>query len=244
VYQPQQSKQRRIIGFEALVRWQHPVRGLIPPSDFIPLAEESGLIVPIGEWVLRTACREAASWQGGLQVAVNVSAVQFRRGNLESLVRDILEETGLEAARLELELTEGVLIEDAAHARSVLEALKSLGVRISLDDFGTGYSSLSYLEAFPLDRIKIDRSFVAGIGRTERSLAIVRAVIGLAHGLNLPVLAEGVETEEQLAALVHEGCDEMQGYLLGRPQPAEHYRGIVGGGLKTARTPKHAAERS
>ncbi|HLG82974.1 MAG TPA: EAL domain-containing protein [Bradyrhizobium sp.] len=232
-YQPQQSKQGRIIGFEALVRWQHPVRGLIPPSDFIPLAEESGLIVPIGEWVLRAACREAASWQGGrrggLQVAVNVSAVQFRRGNLEGLVRDLLDETGIAPARLELELTEGVLIEDAAHARSVLEALKSLGVRISLDDFGTGYSSLSYLEAFPLDRIKIDRSFVAGIGRTDRSLAIVRAVIGLAHGLNLPVLAEGVETDEQLATLVREGCDEMQGYLIGRPQPIARYESIVGG---------------
>ncbi len=226
-YQPQQSKQGQIIGFEALVRWQHPLRGRIPPSDFIPLAEESGLIVPIGEWVLREACREAASWQGTLQVAVNVSAVQFRRGNLESLVRDVLEETGIEAARLELELTEGVLVEDAPHARSVLEALKSLGVRISLDDFGTGYSSLSYLEAFPLDRIKIDRSFVIGIGRTERSLAIVRAVIGLAHGLDLPVLAEGVETAEQLATLVREGCDEMQGYLIGRPRPIEHYRDIV-----------------
>ena len=140
------------------------------------------MMVSIGEWVLRTACREAASWAGGLQVAVNLSAVQFRRGNLESLVRSVLEETGMEACRLELELTEGVLIEDAAHARSVLEALKSLGVRISLDDFGTGYSSLSYLEAFPIDRIKIDRSFVCSIGRTERSLAIVRAVIGLAHG--------------------------------------------------------------
>ncbi|WP_325019229.1 EAL domain-containing protein [Bradyrhizobium sp.] len=226
-YQPQQSKQGQIIGFEALVRWQHPLRGRIPPSDFIPLAEESGLIVPIGEWVLREACREAASWQGALQVAVNVSAVQFRRGNLEGLVRDVLEETGIEAARLELELTEGVLVEDAPHARSVLEALKSLGVRISLDDFGTGYSSLSYLEAFPLDRIKIDRSFVIGIGRTERSLAIVRAVIGLAHGLDLPVLAEGVETAEQLATLVREGCDEMQGYLIGRPRPIEHYRDIV-----------------
>jgi diguanylate cyclase (GGDEF)-like protein len=243
-YQPQQSKQGRIIGFEALVRWQHPVRGLIPPSDFIPLAEESGLIVPIGEWVLRAACREAASWQGGLQVAVNVSAVQFRRGNLEGLVRDVLTEMGLDPSRLELELTEGVLIEDAAHARSVLLALKSLGVRISLDDFGTGYSSLSYLETFPLDRIKIDRSFVSGIGRTERSLAIVRAVIGLAHGLNLPVLAEGVETEEQLAALVREGCDEVQGYLIGRPRPAAHYRDIVGGGGPTIARSEHRAERS
>ena len=242
-YQPQQSRQGKTIGFEALVRWRHPLRGVVPPSEFIPLAEESGMMVSIGEWVLRTACREAASWAGGLQVAVNLSAVQFRRGNLESLVRSVLEETGMEACRLELELTEGVLIEDAAHARSVLEALKSLGVRISLDDFGTGYSSLSYLEAFPIDRIKIDRSFVCSIGRTERSLAIVRAVIGLAHGLNLPVLAEGVETGEQLAALVHEGCDEMQGYLIGRPQPIECYREIIAAAGPGAGWRKHLAVR-
>ena len=155
----------------------------------------------------------------------------------------MLDDTGLGAAQLELELTEGVLIENAADARSVLEALKSLGLRIALDDFGTGYSSLSYLESFPLDRIKIDRSFVAGIGRTERSLAIVRAVIGLAHGLNLPVLAEGVETEEQLAALVREGCDEMQGYLIGRPRPIEIYRDFVSGaGTRMAET-LHRMER-
>jgi len=217
--------------------------------DFVPIAEECGLIVPIGRWVLLEACRQSRKWSdagfGTIPVAVNVSAVQFRRDNLESLVRNVLQETGMQAARLELELTEGVLIEDAAHTRSVLEALKSLGVRISLDDFGTGYSSLSYLEAFPLDRIKIDRSFVAGIGRTERSLAIVRAVIGLAHGLNLPVLAEGVETSEQLATLVHEGCDEMQGYLIGRPQPIERYGDIVGDARPgTVTRPRLHAERS
>jgi diguanylate cyclase (GGDEF)-like protein/PAS domain S-box-containing protein len=228
-YQPQRSRSGEIIGFEALVRWRHPARGLVPPSDFIPVAEDSGLIVPIGEWVLREACREAATWDRALQIAVNVSAVQFRRDNLERLVKTVLAETGISATRLELEITEGVLIENVPYTSSVLQSLKSLGVRIALDDFGTGYSSLSYLEAFPLDRIKIDRSFVSALGRTESSLAIVRAVIGLAHGLDLPVLAEGVETQDQLDALLQEGCDEMQGYLIGRPQPIERYRAIVSG---------------
>jgi diguanylate cyclase (GGDEF)-like protein/PAS domain S-box-containing protein len=230
-YQPQQSKDGGIIGFEALVRWNHPTRGLVPPSEFIPLAEESGLIVPIGEWVLREACREAASWRGELQIAVNVSAVQFRRDNLEAMVGRVLQETGIAATRLELEITEGVLIENVTRTSAVLDQLKSLGVRIALDDFGTGYSSLSYLEALPLDRVKIDRSFISALGRTERSLAIVRAVIGLAHGLNLPVLAEGVETTEQLTALMKEGCNEMQGFLIGRPRPIDHYRAIVDGTL-------------
>jgi diguanylate cyclase (GGDEF)-like protein/PAS domain S-box-containing protein len=193
-YQPQRSKDDGIIGFEALVRWNHPTRGLILPSEFIPLAEESGLIVPIGAWVLREACREAASWGRELQIAVNVSAVQFRRDNLEALVGRVLQETAIAPARLELEITEGVLIENVTRTSAILDQLKSLGVRIALDDFGTGYSSLSYLEALPLDRVKIDRSFVSALGRTERSHAIVRAVIGLAHGLDLPVLAEGVET--------------------------------------------------
>jgi len=228
-YQPQQSSDGRIIGFEALVRWKHPTRGLVPPSEFIPLAEESGMIVPIDEWVLREACREAASWRSELQIAVNVSAVQFRRDNLEALIGRVLQETKLAATRLELEITEGVLIENVTRASAVLDQLKSLGVRIALDDFGTGYSSLSYLEALPLDRIKIDRSFVSALGRAGRSLAVVRAVIGLAHGLGLPVLAEGVETSEQLAALVKEGCNEMQGFLIGRPKPITHYRDVVGG---------------
>jgi diguanylate cyclase (GGDEF)-like protein/PAS domain S-box-containing protein len=230
-YQPQRSKDGRVIGFEALVRWNHPTRGLVPPSEFIPLAEESGMIVPIGEWVLREACREAASWPAKLQIAVNVSAVQFRRDNLEALIGRVLQETRLAPTRLELEITEGVLIENVTRTSAILDQLKSLGVRIALDDFGTGYSSLSYLEALPLDRVKIDRSFVSALGRTERSLAIVRAVIGLAHGLDLPVLAEGVETAEQLAALVKEGCNEMQGFLIGRPRPIDHYRDIVDGTL-------------
>jgi diguanylate cyclase (GGDEF)-like protein/PAS domain S-box-containing protein len=227
-YQPQRHRNGKIIGFEALVRWQHPQRGTVPPAEFIPIAEESDLIVEIGKWVLREACREAASWHDSLQVAVNVSAIQFRRGDLQELVRKVLHETGIPAARLELEITEGVLIENVARAASMLNALKSLGIRIALDDFGTGYSSLSYLQSFPLDRMKIDGSFVASLGRSDRSLAIVRAVIGLAHGLGLPALAEGVETDEQLGTLIREGCDEMQGYLIGRPRPIAVYAGIVG----------------
>jgi diguanylate cyclase (GGDEF)-like protein len=226
-YQPQRHSNAAIIGFEALVRWRHPQRGLIPPGEFIPIAEESDLIIDIGEWVLREACREAASWSEGVQVSVNVSAIQFRRGNLQQLVGSALEESGLAPDRLELEITEGVLIENVSRAASILKGLKALGIRVALDDFGTGYSSLSYLQSFPLDRIKIDRSFIASLGRSERSLAIVRAVIGLAHGLGLPALAEGVETADQLATLVGEGCDEVQGFLIGRPRPIEAYAHIV-----------------
>jgi diguanylate cyclase (GGDEF)-like protein/PAS domain S-box-containing protein len=227
-YQPQASIDRRIIGFEALARWTHPRRGPISPAEFIPIAEESGLIVEIGEWVLRAACREAASWAEPLQVAVNVSAVQFRRGDLRSLVHAILLETGLPPHRLELEITEGVLVENVSRAASMLRGLKALGVGIALDDFGTGYSSLSYLQSFPLDRIKIDRIFTSTLGKTEGSLAIVRAVIGLAHGLRLPVLAEGVETPAQLAILREESCDDIQGYLIGPPRPIAHYADVVG----------------
>jgi diguanylate cyclase (GGDEF)-like protein/PAS domain S-box-containing protein len=229
-YQPQRHNSGKIIGFEALVRWHHPQRGTVPPAEFIPVAEESDLILEIGEWVLREACREAATWDTSLQVAVNVSAIQFRRGDLQHLVRTVLDKSGISPAQLELEITEGVLIENVARAASMLKALKILGVRVALDDFGTGYSSLSYLQSFPLDRIKIDRSFIASLGRTDRSLAIVRAVIGLAHGLGLPVLAEGVETKEQLRTLIREGCDETQGFLIGRPRPIEVYADIVGNG--------------
>jgi diguanylate cyclase (GGDEF)-like protein/PAS domain S-box-containing protein len=227
-YQPQATIDRKMMGFEALARWTHPRRGAIPPAEFIPIAEESGLIVEIGEWVLREACREAATWGEPLQVAVNVSAVQFRRGNLKNLVHAILLETGLAPNRLELEITEGVLVENVSRAAAMLRGLKALGVGIALDDFGTGYSSLSYLQSFPLDRIKIDRIFTSTLGETEGSLAIVRAVIGLAHGLRLPVLAEGVETEAQLAILRQEACDHIQGYLIGPPRPIAHYGDAVG----------------
>ena len=216
-YQPQVHRDGALMAYEALVRWRHPVRGIIPPGEFIPIAEQSGSIALIDDWVLMEACREAASWDQPLRVAVNVSAAQFRRENLDRQVRRALRDSGLAAARLELEITEGVLIEDMPRAKRTMQSLKALGILIALDDFGTGYSSLSYLEAFPLDRIKIDRSFVASLGQSERSLAIVRAVIGLAHGLGVPVLAEGIETEHQMSLLVQEGCDEMQGYLIGRP---------------------------
>ena len=233
-YQPQARADGTILGFEALARWRHPLRGAVAPAEFIPVAEESGLIVELGEWVLRRACGEAAAWQQPLKVSVNVSAVQFRRGNLQAMVHAVLLETGLKPERLELEITEGMLIENVSRAAATLRNLKALGIRIALDDFGTGYSSLSYLQSFPLDRIKIDRTFVRTLGRGEGSLAIVRGVIGLAHGLALPVVAEGVETAEQLAMLVQEGCDEVQGYLIGRPGPIERYVEMVGQQVRVA----------
>jgi diguanylate cyclase (GGDEF)-like protein/PAS domain S-box-containing protein len=232
-FQPQAKSGRtvaasEIIGFEALARWQHPVRGFVPPSDFIPLAEESGLIVEMGEWILRQACKEAASWPKPMQIAVNLSPAQFMHGDLVGLVHSILLETGLAPGRLELEITEGVLIEDFDRGLALLRRLKALGVRISMDDFGSGYSSLSYLQAFPFDKIKIDRDFVINLGRNPQSAAIVRAVIGLGHGLEMSMVAEGVETEQQLSFLADQGCDAVQGYLIGRPLPIGQYAGLVG----------------
>jgi len=233
-YQPQAISgstvaESEIIGFEALARWQHPVRGFVPPGDFIPLAEESGLIVEMGEWILREACREAASWTVPLQVAVNLSPAQFTHGDLVGRVHSILLETGLAPGRLELEITEGVLIEDFDRGVALLRRLKALGVRISMDDFGSGYSSLSYLQAFPFDKIKIDRAFVMNLGRNPQSAAIVRAVIDLGHGLEMSIVAEGVETQEQLGFLSEEGCDAVQGYFLGRPAPIGQYAALVDG---------------
>ena len=208
------------IGFEALVRWYHPQRGPIPPMEFIPLAEESGLIVPLGEWVLREACREAVTWPANLLVAVNLSPVQFKQADLAARILAILRETGLAPNRLELEITEGVLIDDTARALATLTLLKEAGVRISLDDFGTGYSSLSYLQKFRFDKIKIDRSFIWEMPQSESSRSIVRAIIALARSLRVTVTAEGVETAEQLNILRSESCNQAQGYLLGRPGPA------------------------
>jgi diguanylate cyclase (GGDEF)-like protein/PAS domain S-box-containing protein len=236
-YQPQARINGDVFGFEALVRWHHPQHGTIPPNTFIPLAEESGLIAEIGEWILREACREAASWPKPLQIAVNLSPVQFH-GDLPRLVHAVLLETGLPPARLELEITEGVLIDDFARAVATLRRLKALGARIAMDDFGTGYSSLSYLQSFPFDKIKIDKSFISNLGTNLQSATIVRAVIGLARGLELPVLAEGVETKEQLAFLAKESCDEVQGYLIGRPMPIEAQAATVG---RTARACAGAA---
>lgn len=227
-YQPQLTMTGKIIAFEALARWHSPKRGMVPPAEFIPLAEESSLILLMGEWVLREECREAASWNKPLRVAINVSPVQFRHGDLPRLVHSVLLESGLAPGRLELEITEGVLIDDFSRAVSILRRLKSLGVQIALDDFGTGYSSLSYLHAFPFDKIKIDRAFISDLENNRHSIAIVRAVIGLSRSLNIPILAEGVETQAQHAFLVQEGCDEVQGYLTGRPMEIANYAGVVG----------------
>ncbi len=227
-YQPQQTIDGETIGFEALLRWQCPTRGLVSPGTFIPLAEESGLIVQIDEWVLREACHEAAAWPQPLTVAVNISPTQFRTGDFPGFVHAVLLETGFPASRLELEVTENVLIDDFSRAISILCRLKALGVRIALDDFGTGYSSMSYLHSFPFDKIKIDRAFVGDLEDNRHSMAIVRAVIDLGHSLNVPILAEGVETDEQLAILKRGGCDEVQGYLTGRPRAIEDYAEQVG----------------
>jgi diguanylate cyclase (GGDEF)-like protein len=227
-YQPLARIDGEVVGFEALVRWHHPSRGLVAPGIFIPLTEENGQIVAMGEWILRAACREAASWPNRLQISVNLSPVQFRNDDIVRLVHATLLETGLDAGRLELEITEGVLIDDFSRAVSILRRLKSLGVRIALDDFGTGYSSMSYLQAFPFDMIKIDRSFISNLERSAQSKALLRGVIGLARGLELPVTAEGVETRAQLDVLTRAGCDLVQGFLIGRPASIDGYAEIVG----------------
>ena len=195
---------------------------------FIPIAEESGLIIPIGEWAVREACREAATWQVPLTVAVNISPLQFRYGDLPAFIHSVLLDTGLSPRRLELEITESVFIDDFSRAISILSRLKSLGVRIALDDFGSGFSSLSYLHSFAFDKIKIDRTFILDLEHNRHSMAIVRAVVDLGHSLNIPVLAEGVETAAQHAILLDRGCDEVQGYLLGRPMPIENYAELTG----------------
>lgn len=220
-YQPQVTMNREITGYEALARWNSPKYGNVSPGVFIPLAEESGLIVQLGEWILGEACREAASWPEPKKIAVNISPRQFQQGDLPEVVLSTLYRTGLAPSLLELEITEGVLIDDFARAVSILQQLKALGVDIALDDFGTGYSSLSYLHSFSFDKIKIDRAFVMDLECNRHSMAIVRAVIGLGRSLSIPILAEGVETEEQLSLLGREGCDAVQGYLTGRPQSAD-----------------------
>jgi len=210
----------KISGFEALVRWNHPERGIIGPDDFIPVAEEIGLIVPIGEWVLKQACKDAAAWPGKLTVAVNLSAVQFRHPALALSVVSALGASGLAPARLELEITETVLLQDNRTVLDVLHQIRELGVRISMDDFGTGYSSLSYLRSFPFDKIKIDRSFIRELGKENDCVAIIRAVTRLGRSLGMITTAEGVETAEQLKILREEGCTQVQGYLFSAPKPA------------------------
>ncbi len=226
-YQPLlDSATLEIDGFEALLRWEHPVRGAISPAQFVPVAEESGLIVPLGEWVLQTACTEAASWSRPWRIAVNLSPAQFKQRDLASSIATILARTGLPPGRLELEITEGILIDDAERALLMLGELKSLGVRIALDDFGTGYSSLSYLRRFPFDKLKIDASFVQGLGDGGEADAIVRAIVALGRSLSLSITAEGVETPHQLALLREQACDQVQGFLLGRPMPPGQLHGM------------------
>jgi diguanylate cyclase (GGDEF)-like protein len=229
-YQPLVNLEtQRITGFEALLRWRHPERGLVPPLDFIPLAEEIGLIIPIGEWVLREACREATTWPKDVIVAVNLSPTQFRSRNLTHDVIAALAASGLEPHRLELEITESVLLVESDATLDTLHHLRSLGVRIAMDDFGTGYSSLSYLRSFPFDKIKIDGSFVRDSSTRADCAAIVRAVAGLGMSLGIPTTAEGVETEEQLRHVFDEGCTEMQGYLFSRPLPAGELHSLLRG---------------
>jgi diguanylate cyclase (GGDEF)-like protein/PAS domain S-box-containing protein len=219
-YQPLiDLKSGRITGCEALVRWQHPERGMISPGDFIPVAEDTGLINVLGAQILRRACMEAALWPDEVRVAVNLSPLQFRVGNLLSVVVDALKQSGLPAKRLELEITETLLLEKSSQVLATLHALRALGVRISMDDFGTGYSSLSYLRSFPFDKIKIDQSFVRGLGSNRDAQAIVRSIISLGMGLGVTITAEGVETEDELACLRSEGCHEAQGFLFSRARP-------------------------
>lgn len=225
-YQPQfDIGLRAIVGVEALVRWQHPLQGRIAPTDFIPIAEETGLIIPIGEWILRTACRQARLWHdigyNWLRVAVNISARQFKQSNFVSLVRDILAETGMNPQYLELELTESTIMERADRNILALQELKELGIKLAIDDFGTGYSSLSYLKHFPIDRLKIDRTFVHDINNDSDDAAIAEAIIVMAHSLKLNVVAEGVEQEEQLDFLHSRKCDELQGFLMSHPLSVE-----------------------
>ena len=227
-YQPLVNLQtKKVTAFEALMRWQHPERGMVPPSDFIPVAEEMGLIVQLGEWALRQACAEATEWPDGICVSVNLSPLQFAKGNLVSSVMSALASAGLPASRLELEITESVLLEKSERNITILNQLRGLGVRISMDDFGTGYSSIGYLRSFPFDKIKIDQSFVRDLLVDEGSLAIVRAIAGLGVSFGMITTAEGVETEEQMRCLNLEGCIEVQGYLYSRPVPANEIVGVL-----------------
>ena len=211
----------RITGFEALVRWPHPERGMISPGEFIPVAEETGLINAVGGLMLRRACKDAATWPDDVRVAVNLSPLQFRSGNLLSIVMDALKQSGLPAKRLELEITETLLLEKSGQVLATLHALRALGVRISMDDFGTGYSSLSYLRSFPFDKIKIDQSFVRDLGANREAQAIIRSIVSLGKGLGVTITAEGVETEAELSCLRAEGCHEGQGFLFSRARPNE-----------------------
>jgi diguanylate cyclase (GGDEF)-like protein len=228
-YQPLVNLQtQKVTSFEALMRWQHPERGLVSPADFIPIAEETGLIVRLGDWALREACSDAMEWPDDISVSVNLSSVQFVKGDLVSTVMSALASSGLPASRLELEITESILLERTDHTVKVLDQLHELGVRISLDDFGTGYSSIGYLRSFQFDKLKIDQSFVKDLLADEKSLAIVRAIVGLGMSFGMTTTAEGVETEDQRQCLDHEGCNEVQGYLYSKPLPPAQLDALLG----------------
>lgn len=221
------DRYRTVVGFEALLRWPNAGRGPIAPEVFIPIAEETGLIIPLGTWVLESACREAASWPGSYRIAVNVSPRQIGNGDFAGLVADVLRRSGLAPDRLEIEITETVLMKDAERAMQVLRQLKRLGVRIALDDFGTGYSSLSYLQRFPFDKVKIDRSFIHSLSDSANARAIVGAILAMCRQLGLDVTAEGIETGAQLTQLRAHDCDQIQGFLLGRPIPWQDVRRFI-----------------
>ena len=234
-YQPLVNLQtNEITAFEALLRWNHPTRGMISPADFIPIAEETGLIIPLGEWVLNTACEETANWPDHVKVAVNLSPTQLTNRNLVSVVKKALDDSGMDARRLQLEITETVLLQNTFATLARLHELRKLGAQIALDDFGTGYSSLSYLRSFPFDKIKIDRSFIQDISNGAEPLAIVNAVAGLAKCLNMISTAEGVETQQQLDTVQAIGCTEMQGYLFSRARPAKEIGGFFLSGVRRA----------
>jgi len=228
VYQPlMDARAGRILAFEALLRWHHPEHGPVSPAEFVPLAEETGLIVPIGAWVMQTAFAEAATWPEAIRLAVNLSPIQFRNRDLVETVRGALAAAGLDPRRLELEITESVLLVDSAANLATLHALRAMGIRIAMDDFGTGYSSLGYLRSFPFDKIKLDRSFVSQVGENTHCTAIVRAVASLGTSLGIATTAEGVETAEQLAMLRAEGYDEVQGFLFSRAVPGPEARRLI-----------------
>jgi len=235
VYQPfVATHDLDVRGFEVLLRWRHPLRGDIPPSQFIPLAERTGSIAALSEWVLREACAEAVRWRSPLRLSINISPIHFLQGDLPGLVRAVAHDTGIDMHRLDLEITETAVIRDIEAAQRIFAALRDLGVRVVLDDFGAGYSSLQILKSLPFDKIKIDQSLLKGVGRSEQADAIISAILRLAQTLDLATIAEGVETEEQVAVLRRESCHELQGYLFGTPEPIGAYAEIVGEKRKRA----------
>jgi predicted signal transduction protein with EAL and GGDEF domain len=240
-YQPQvETRSGRIVGAEALLRWRQPGRGIVGPGEFLAHAEENGMILRINEWVLKAACREAKSWQRPgqppLRVSVNLSPIQFRKQSVPLLVTSVLAETGLDPRLLDLELTENIVMQDADAVASDLQRMRDLGVSISIDDFGTGYSSLTYVKQFPVDRLKIDQCFIRNLANDPNDSVIVRAIVSLGHSLELDVVAEGVETREQMQLLRFEGCHEMQGYYFGKPMPASEFIELARGESQLALT--------